>query len=173
MRYVYSCLAEATYTCVAERDGKVVGVIIGQAKSDYRISHHLAYGANAIRCSLNMKQISHGTNSGMNDFKNLHHIYHIFSQKHKGEFDGVLTLFAVDKDRRGFGLGKSLLSSLLNYLRSQKTSRIYLYTDTTCNFGFYEHHGFQRLEAQSMNLLRDKKPFRMDVFLYGYLLADT
>ena len=28
MQYLYSCLAEATYTCVAEKAGEIIGIII-------------------------------------------------------------------------------------------------------------------------------------------------
>ena len=33
-QYLYSCLAEATYTCVAVKGERVVGVIMGNAKED-------------------------------------------------------------------------------------------------------------------------------------------
>lgn len=39
--YLQSCLAEKTFSCIAEKDGKVVGVILGQAKSDYKYLAHL------------------------------------------------------------------------------------------------------------------------------------
>ncbi|HWT26644.1 MAG TPA: GNAT family N-acetyltransferase, partial [Mobilitalea sp.] len=170
MQYVYSCLSEAIYTCVSEQDGKIIGVIMGHAKTDYHILRHLPYVANMARYSLKMKYLSRKSKAGIKDYKNLHKIYHNFSQKHKGEFDGVLTLFAVDESCRGFGVGKNLLAGLLDYLHEQNVKRIYLYTDTTCSYGFYEHMGFERLEEQILNLTREGNPFQMKVFLYGYSL---
>lgn len=167
-QYVYSCLSEATYTCVAEQNGKIVGVIMGNAKTDYRILYHLPSVLNMLRYRLKMKYYSRKFKVGIQDYQRLHQIYHAFSQKHKGEFDGVLTLFAVNENCRGFGVGKTLLSGLLEYFKAQNVKRIYLYTDTTCNYGFYEHLNFERLEEQPMALTKNGEPFEMSVFLYGY-----
>lgn len=167
-QYVYGCLSEATYACVAEKDGEVVGVIMGQAKTEYRIGQHLRYVANTLKYSLKMVRFGKKCKAGIEDYKNLHRIYHTFSKRHKGEFDGTLTLFAVNEKCRGLGVGKTLLTGLLDYLQKNKVQHIYLYTDTTCNYGFYEHQGVERLEQQPMTLTKDGKTFQMDVFLYGY-----
>lgn len=65
-------------------------------------------------------------------------------------------------------MGGNLLSELFDYFNTQNTKQIYLYTDTTCSYKFYEHKGFKRLEKQELKLLRDEKLFTMNVFLYGY-----
>ncbi|HBF65213.1 MAG TPA: hypothetical protein DDW34_05060 [Clostridium sp.] len=39
--YLQSCLSEKTFSCVAEKDKKVIGVILGNAKSDYSKLKHL------------------------------------------------------------------------------------------------------------------------------------
>lgn len=168
MQYVYSCLAEATYAQVAEQNGEVIGVIMGKSKFDYRITSHIAYVFSMFRYTIKMKYGHKNEQTGIEDYNKLHELYHDFSKKHKGEFDGVLTLFAVNENCRGLGVGKTLLAGLKEYLRKSKVSRIYLYTDTTCNYGFYEKQGFERLEQQTLELTRDGKPFQMDVFLYGY-----
>ena len=167
-QYVHSCLSEATYTQVAEQDGKIVGVIMGNAKSDYKILPHLKYILLTLQYGIKMIYYGRKFKTGIEDYKRLHEIYHTFSGKHKGEFNGVLTLFAVNENCRGLGVGTKLLSELSNYLKSKSTKRIYLYTDTTCNYGFYEHKGFERLEEQTLEMTKDGKPFQMNVFLYGY-----
>lgn len=171
LQYVYSCLSEATYTCVAEQNGKIVGVIMGNAKKAYRLSSHLNYIVRTLQHGALMMLHGRNEKAGIRDFKNLHKIYHDFSQKHENEFNGVLTLFAVDENCRGFGVGLKLLAGLMDYLNAQNTSRIYLYTDTTCSYEFYEHRGFERLEEQKLLMTRDGQPFQMDVFLYGYSLS--
>lgn len=169
-QYIYGCLAEATYTCVADKNGNVIGVIMGHSNNIRRRVSHLGYGINTILYSLKMSYLCKKSKSEIQDYKNLHKIYYQFFQKHKNEFDGVLTLFAVDENCRGFGIGKELLSGLLEFLRTKNTKKIYLYTDSTCNYGFYEHEGFGRLEEQRLKLTRDAKPYEMDVFLYSYEL---
>lgn len=168
LQYVYSCLSEATYNCVAEQDGKIIGVIMGNANSDYKILPHFKYIFRTVQYEIKMKYYGRKLKNGIEDYKRLHKIYHNFSEKHKGEFDGVLTLFAVNESCRGLGVGTKLLSELSEYLKSKNTKRIYLYTDTTCNYGFYEHKGFERLEEQPLAMTKDGKPFQMNVFLYGY-----
>lgn len=169
-QYVYSCLSEATYTLVAEQNDKVIGVIMGNAKSDYTVLAHLKYILFTFGYGIKMKYHGRKSKVGIEDYKRLHEIYHNFSRKHKGEFDGVLTLFAVNEKCRGLGVGKTLLAGLLEYLKKQDVKHIYLYTDTTCNYGFYEYQGFERLEEQSIVLTKDGHSFDMDVFLYGYFV---
>lgn len=169
-QYVYSCLSEATYTCVAEQNGEVIGVIMGNAKLDYKFFRHLPAVCGTAWYSLKLTLFGRKFRANIRDYQNLHKVYHAFSQKHKGEFDGILTLFAVRESCRGLGIGKELLNGLLQYLRNQGTHRIYLYTDDTCNTGFYEYHGFERLEKQPLTMIRDGKSFGMNIFLYGYLL---
>lgn len=168
LQYVYSCLSEATYTCVAEQNGKVVGVIMGKAEKDYSLLAHLPYIIKTITYGFKMMCYGKKCKNGIADYRNILEIYQDFSRKHKGEFDGVLTLFAVNEECRGLGVGKELLSRLFDYLQKQNVGRIYLYTDTTCSYEFYEHKGFERLEEKQLTVTREEKPFRMNVFLYGY-----
>lgn len=170
-QYLYSCLSEATYTCVAEKDGQTVGVIMGNAKSDYSAIKHIPYLIKDLWYGMKMVLYGRRYRKQAAGYKDIHTIYREFSAKHKGEFDGVLTLFAVNQDCRGFGIGKNLLERLMDYLENQKVKHIYLYTDTTCTYEFYEHRGFERLESKELQMERGGKPFQMEVFLYGYLLA--
>lgn len=167
-QYLYSCLSEATYTCAAEENGKVVGIIMGKADSDYSIIKHIPYLIKFIYYNIRLKFSGKKCEDGIGDYKRLHEIYAEFSKRHKGEFDGVLTLFALNLESRGKGVGKKLLDGLMNYLNKKNTENIYLYTDTTCNYGFYEHMGFLRLEEAPIRMMKNGKPMHMDVFLYGY-----
>ena len=167
-QYVYSCLAEATFARVAEENGRIIGVIMGNARSDYRILSQLPFLFRSGWYAVKMKWIGRKERTGIGDYQRLHRIYGAFSQRHRGEFDGVLTLFAVNRESRGKGVGKTLLSDLRAYWEEHKTRNVYLYTDTTCNYGFYEHQGFVRLEDEALTLTRDGNPFEMRVFLYGY-----
>ena len=53
-------------------------------------------------------------------------------------------MFALSPEYRGLGIGKKLFQCLLNYMQSEGIKEFYLYTDTSCNFGFYEHQGMKR-----------------------------
>ena len=55
-----------------------------------------------------------------------------------------LALFVVSPSCRGQGVGKALFQAALDYTGQQKLDEIYLFTDTSCNYGFYEHQGMRR-----------------------------
>lgn len=170
-QYLYSCLSEATYTCIAEKNGQTVGVIMGNAKSDYSVIRHMPYLIKDLWYGIKIALYGRKYRKQAAGYKDLHTIYREFSDKHQGEFDGILTLFAVNQNCRGFGVGKTLLEHLIGYLEKQRVKHIYLYTDTTCTYEFYEHRGFERLESKELQMERGGKPFQMEVFLYGYSLA--
>lgn len=88
LQYVYSCLAEATYTCVAEKDNKIVGVIMGNAKTDYCIFKHIIYLCKTIEYSLKMKYYSKKSNTRTDDYDKIHKIYHQFSKNIKESLMG-------------------------------------------------------------------------------------
>ncbi|WP_346847339.1 GNAT family N-acetyltransferase [uncultured Clostridium sp.] len=166
--YLQSCLAEKTFSCVAEKDGNIVGVILGKSKNDYKILTHLKniLGVVLYNSITTLKAIQYKSN--ISDYRNMHHIYHKLLVGREAEFDGVLTLFAVTEDCRGLGVGKKLLSNLCDYLRNHNTKHIYLYTDSTCNYGFYDSQGFERLAEKSFETTCESKLVTMNVFLYGY-----
>ena len=170
-QYLYSCLAEATYTCVAVKGERVVGVIMGNAKEEYSVFSHLPFLIKMCCFQLLLCLCLPFEGKIIRDYGRLHEIYQNFSARHKGEFDGVVTLFAVEKECRGTGVGKTLLNRLMRYLKKRNVKKIYLYTDTTCNYGFYEHQGFKRMEQQSMMLKRNGEVVDMDVFLYGFNMS--
>ncbi|MEG0692876.1 MAG: GNAT family N-acetyltransferase [Oscillospiraceae bacterium] len=166
--YLQSCLAEKTFDCVAQKDGKVVGVILGNSKSDYKIFSHFKPTLAMIYYGILMNFQSLKCKEKADDYKNLHKIYAEFLKNRKNQFDGVLTLFAVSEDCRGLGVGKNLLSLLVEYLKKNNTTNIYLFTDTTCNYGFYDSQGFKRIDEKQLTITCSHKPMDIGVFLYGY-----
>ena len=55
------------------------------------------------------------------------------------DYQGELAFFAISQKCRGKGIGKALFQKVVEYMRSQKIQKFYLFTDTSCNYGFYEH----------------------------------
>ncbi|MGL5722462.1 MAG: GNAT family N-acetyltransferase, partial [Brevinema sp.] len=83
-------------------------------------------------------------------------------------YQGYIKLFIVSKDSRGLGVGKKLLSYQLDYMNKMNVRSLYLYTDTICNFGFYDANNFQRVNQKEY-----VDPFeqKLSVFLYQYDLV--
>lgn len=56
-----------------------------------------------------------------------------------------LELFMVNPDVRGAGVGGALWRQLLAALRSMGVRAFFLHTDSSCDFGFYDHKGLSRV----------------------------
>lgn len=56
-----------------------------------------------------------------------------------------LQLFIVSAAARGKGVGGQLYSRFLAHLRECGEKRYFLYTDSDCDYGFYEAHGLTRV----------------------------
>lgn len=61
-----------------------------------------------------------------------------------------VVLFIVDPESQGLGLGGRLFDALMAYLRDHGAERYFLFTDTSCNYGFYEHRGLKRVSELAL-----------------------
>lgn len=162
--YLHSCLSNQSYNCVAERGGVPVGVIMGRGKhlTLDALRHSAIRFMNIIRmaCSKEGRQV-------LNLFQGFDKIDQELLESSGRRFDGELSFFAVREDQRGMGIGKTLFSNLLTYMQSIHADNFYLFTDTTCNYPFYERQGLKRYgeKAWSSPLMPDLK---IHFFLYAY-----
>ncbi len=167
--YLYDCLAEKTFSMVAEKDGKIVGIILGNAKKDYKAQkafinklksmYHISLVA--------IKSIIYKTN--IRQYNGITNIYNQLMKNANKDFDGVLTLFVVDKEYQGNGIGKKLLYYLLEYEKQSKTKNIYLYTDSKCNYKFYDKLGFNKIGEDIFNIKTKNNQFNLTIYLYEYI----
>lgn len=85
-------------------------------------------------------------------------------------FDAELTLLIVRADSKGLGIGGSLYRRFLAYLESEALDSFCVFTDSSCDFGFYERKGLRRL-AQKTFYWRDAggggAAFPEEYYLYG------
>lgn len=142
---------------------------MGKADSKYSYLKHSNYYAQVMMQQF--KIFLHPSKKELSSYNDLLTIYDEFYEKHKEKFDGVLTLFAVNETCRGYGIGKQLLKDLMSYLEESQVKRIYLFTDSTCNYGFYEYHDFNRLEEKPITFNTSDKPKTMSVYFYERLLT--
>ena len=84
--------------------------------------------------------------------------------KERVDSDGELNFFAVDPTIRRKGVGTLLLDELE---KREKGKCIYLYTDTGCNYQFYESRGFIREETQDIEMIVDNQVQKLTCFLYS------
>lgn len=62
--------------------------------------------------------------------------------------DAHIHSFFTSDAARGHGLGKLLLNRFTEHCQNNKNNRILLITDTDCNYGFYDHCGFERIKEK-------------------------
>jgi len=167
--YLRQVLTVSTYSQVAIIDGRVVGVVMGKFKGQPYLPHRFA---NKLRLWFHMAKIGV---TGFSKLKSLSQ-YFKFTTAYKnlkkdaiagrGSLGDELTVFAVDADTRGTGIGKHLYHSFLEQLRLAGSNDFYLYTDSLCSFGFYEKQGMERAANTEIKLDLADRPSDIGVYLY-------
>ena len=74
----------------------------------------------------------------------------------------------MDASCRGKGIGKKLFQSAMNYINDEKLKEFYLFTDTSCNYGFYEHQGMVRRCEKEHVFNIEGQTAKMKFFIYDY-----
>ncbi|AIY83130.1 acetyltransferase domain protein [Clostridium baratii str. Sullivan] len=164
--YLQDCILESSFSKVAEKDNKVIGIILGKANKDntklLKECSPLINDPTELESIMEIKE----NKSIISEFLKIKDTYTEIIKGRKDDFQGCIQLFIVSKESRGLGIGKTLISHLFNYMRSMNVQSIYLYTDTRCNYKFYDSQNFKRLNEKEVyfNSLKEK----LNVFLYGY-----
>lgn len=147
--YLQSCLAVQSFNKVAVYQEKAVGIIMAKSNHAYRPSFKQNLKTLKIAWPLLFKKES----------RKLAKLFWKFEKTDQAllaecgeKFQGELVFFAVDQNVRGLGIGKALFSQAQAYLKSENIPQFYLYTDSTCNYQFYEHQGLERIGEKAFSL---------------------
>ncbi|MEG1848630.1 MAG: GNAT family N-acetyltransferase [Lachnospiraceae bacterium] len=162
--FLASCLTNQTFTCVALKQDIPVGIIMGKNEKTHHMQIRYAWRQFAAIVEILVRKEGRRV---LKIFEMFKHINQDLYRESGKEFDGELAFFAIDSRARGAGVGKELFHRLQNYMQSQNISDFYLYTDITCNYGFYEHQGMRRMceKKYSPAAYTNKE---MSFFLYAY-----
>lgn len=169
--YLRSCLSATTFSSVAVKDGKVIGLILGSSKNKNTLlnlfKHNIALILNVISLLFKPKK----DKKYLKDYKKILKSYDELMENRKDDFQGCIELFIVSKECRGLGVGKKLVSTLMNYMKDNSVSNLYLYSDNICNYGFYDSQGFNQLDSRNVEMTNSNKPIVLNVYLYSYDLT--
>lgn len=86
----------------------------------------------------------------------------------KKNYPGELALFAVSRCMRKSGIGRALFEKHLAYLHSQNIREFFLFTDTSCNYPFYEHRGMVRRAEEEHTFSASGIQEKMRFFIYDF-----
>jgi ribosomal protein S18 acetylase RimI-like enzyme len=164
--YLQSCISASSFSKVAEKNNQIIGVILGNSKKD---KNRLKKAHNTFSLAYSMLKVimANKENKKISKvFLELQETYKELIQGKTVDFQGCIELFIVSEESRGLGVGKSLLNHLSNYMKSMDVKSLYLYTDTRCNYGFYESQNFERINEKEIYIDTNKEC--LSVFLYSY-----
>lgn len=145
--YLAGCLAEQDFTCVALKDGRAAGIIMGK---DLRKRHKtkLKYRLRFLSALFSMALSADGRKT-LKMYGGIDKIDRDLLNGTNQAFDGELSFFVLDRRLRGSGTGKELFNRFMDYAAKNNMESFFLYTDSTCSFGFYEHRGLIRRGEKS------------------------
>ncbi|MGW8816069.1 GNAT family N-acetyltransferase [Gordonia terrae] len=164
--YLREQLVASTWSRVAEKDGHVVGIILGRVDGEPHLPERatnraLLWAHTARAAVLGLPQLK-----SLRGFFAYESVAHRLGARTGRPLDDELTLFAVASTTRGHGVGAALYRAFLDHLRGRGRSDFHLYTDSLCTFGFYERQGMSRAGADDMNILLDGRPHTLGVYMY-------
>ncbi|MCR8745856.1 GNAT family N-acetyltransferase [Romboutsia lituseburensis] len=164
--YLEGCILDSTYSRVAVKNDKVIGIILGKSDQDKNKIRKFHNSLNFLTTGAKLMLSSRKNKHSLKEFSKIKDTYkEIIAGKEK-DFQGCIQLFIVSQESRGLGVGKTLVSQLFNYMKNTNVNSLYLYTDTRCNYGFYDSQNFKRINEK--NIYFESFKTNLSVFLYGY-----
>ena len=156
-------LAHSSYTEVAEVDGEVVGML-ASSFGKVPLSSRL-YLLNVLLHGIPLLLSKEGRDNLRIQSGILSNDLQLFDQLNK-TFEAEVTLFAVGEKAQGLGIGSGLFNRFLDQMKKRNLDNFFLYTDTNCNYGFYEHKGLERV-AEKTYSIKASTNFDMTSFIYS------
>ena len=77
--------------------------------------------------------------SSINGFKIVENVESDLIGKNEHTYDGKVTLFLLDDDYQGMGIGSKLYEDLLLFFKDNSVKSFFLFTDTLSNYTFYDY----------------------------------
>lgn len=165
--YWASLLAQENYARVALINGKPAGVVlvrrVGKGKKNFTMNFRkLFYG---IRLAVNAEG-----RSNLKLFRELNRqnrqMYKDLGQK----FDGELIYLNIMRNKREKGMGGQLWEDAKAYIKETGGKNFFFFTDTTCDYKFYEKKGCQRISASEKIVDIGGQRKHLEMYIYKYEL---
>jgi len=144
--YLVKCLNGANHAVTATIDGEPKGIVVLKDM-----------GPGSIDVSSRKKELEEAL-SGDPSYKvflkaddELEKMYEGFVREYKSPDLAELSLLIVCKDAKGYGLGRTLIEEAKRLVTEAGMSGVFFYSDTDCNYGFYDHLGAERIGSGSMS----------------------
>lgn len=146
---LHESLSGSTSAMVAQQGSEVIGIIatrIAAHEARRRAARFGWHRRSIIRLAAPLLLFAEGRR-GLRDMRSLRGIDAKLLRNIESPFDAEVVLFLVDESHRGQGVGRLLFNQAMAGFLHAGVRRYYLFTDTRCNIGFYEHRGLTRLRG--------------------------
>ncbi|WP_225431527.1 GNAT family N-acetyltransferase [Bifidobacterium platyrrhinorum] len=147
---LHHCLSCSTIATVAVQGDRVVGVILARVDAKMPRLRSTPFGRHVrrvIRESLPLPFTADGRR-GIRDALDLIAVDGRLMRGLRTRYDAEAVLFLVDERVRGRGVGRLLFDHAVGRFQAEGARRYFLFTDTTCNVGFYDHRGLTRIREE-------------------------
>lgn len=163
--FLSSCLTNYTFSRVALDSGKPIGIILVNNKHKHKcpISLKIQKAKHIISLLLSKK----GRETAK-IFGTVSDIYKELFKECNKKYPAELALFAVDPNYQGKGVGKKLFELAITYMKKNRIKEFYLFTDTSCNYGFYEHNGMKRKQEKMHIFNVHGQTAKINFFIYEH-----
>lgn len=163
--FLYSCLLKHNFSSVVLIEGKVSGVIVARNCKE-KDSINLLLAIQLMYQYIRLLLTKDGRKS-MKIFTNYEQINKELYASSKKNYDGEIVFFILDENCRGKGIGKQLFMKAQQYFSENQIRSFYLYTDSSCNYQFYEHMGMHQCCRKEYDM-RPKFSQSFTFFLYEF-----
>lgn len=172
--YFDDSLRVGTYTQVAVFNDRPIGLLFGCCDNDRR-RKKLKVLMRMVGAFLYLMTNQDGRKA-LKWFNDFTEIDTTLQRAVAREFDGELVLFLVDAEAQGLGVGKRLFQNFVGYMEEKGAGQFCFFTDSLCNYGFYDHQGCERLGMTQLNCsIYQQDPLTMSYYSYrigGRQLSD-
>jgi len=165
--YLSMFLDNSTFGKVAILKNKVVGAVLGSAKGE--IPKFRLFQGEMVSHALHL--LTANDTERMDVAEHLSKSFQTIGQlleNNPKTYDGSLEFLAVSKQLQGQSIGKMLWNEAVSIFKDNNINTIYLISDSACNTGFYDHHGFSLVDSKEVVYNYTSKQKKFNVLLYDY-----
>lgn len=150
--YLLDCMRETSFAMTAVTQKKVCGFVLGRRE-----------GASCLEIPRDWS----GREEAAKDRESIEEYKRACRQLLREcgrEYGGELILFVVAREWQGRGIGQRLYGEAVDYLRESGCSSYFLYTDSSCNYRFYDRRGMRRIGEALLPAPKGRK--QLVLYLY-------
>lgn len=157
-QYLFQVLKDASDIYVAIDQDKVVGLLVLSLYLKNKITIPKKYQQYLLNVDENQTKIRNYQKMIIDYKQNCLSLY----KKSPIKFANEIVLFAVDRSYQGMGIGTELFKFANSIFKKEGNSSYYLYTDTNCNYTYYDHLGMEKIGS-----LKPRQQDNFEIYLYG------